>query len=31
MKVESDKFTQAYPSELGKYDCDPKNAPTVNP
>jgi ABC-type branched-subunit amino acid transport system substrate-binding protein len=31
MKVEADKFTQAYPSELGKYDCDPKNAPTVNP
>ena len=31
MKVESDHFTQAYPSDLGKYDCDPKNAPTVQP
>ena len=31
MKVESDKFTQAYPADLGKYDCSPKNAPTVTP
>ena len=31
MKVEADKFVQAYPSELGQYDCSPKNAPTVKP
>jgi ABC-type branched-subunit amino acid transport system substrate-binding protein len=31
MKVESTKFTQALPSQLGQYDCDPKNAPTVKP
>jgi ABC-type branched-subunit amino acid transport system substrate-binding protein len=31
MAVSSDKFTQAYPSQLGQYDCSPKNAPTVKP
>jgi ABC-type branched-subunit amino acid transport system substrate-binding protein len=31
MKVEATKFTQAYPSKLGQYDCSPKNAPTVKP
>jgi ABC-type branched-subunit amino acid transport system substrate-binding protein len=31
MKVEKDKFVQEFPSELGKYDCSPKNAPTVKP
>ena len=31
MQVMSDKFVQAYPSQLGQYDCSPKNAPTVTP
>ncbi|MCU1657168.1 MAG: ABC-type branched-chain amino acid transport system, periplasmic component [Pseudonocardiales bacterium] len=31
MKVESNKFTQAFPSQLGQYDCSAKNAPTVKP
>ncbi|GAA2581474.1 ABC transporter substrate-binding protein [Dactylosporangium fulvum] len=31
MKVEADKFTQVIPKEIGKYDCDPQNAPTVTP
>ena len=31
MQVMSDKFVQAYPSQLGQYDCSPKNAPTVKP
>jgi ABC-type branched-subunit amino acid transport system substrate-binding protein len=31
MKIDAGKFTQAYPSEPGKYDCDPRNAPKVTP
>ena len=31
MKVGESAFTQYKPTELGKYDCDPQNAPTVTP
>jgi ABC-type branched-subunit amino acid transport system substrate-binding protein len=31
MRVDSDKFVQEFPSQLGQYDCSPKNAPTVKP
>lgn len=31
MKVNPTGFEQAYPSELGQYDCSPKNAPHVKP
>jgi ABC-type branched-subunit amino acid transport system substrate-binding protein len=31
MRVDSDKFVQEFPSELGQYDCSAKNAPTVKP
>lgn len=31
MKIEPDKFVQAYPATTGAYDCSPKNAPTVKP
>jgi ABC-type branched-subunit amino acid transport system substrate-binding protein len=31
MKIDGDKWTQAYPSTLGQYDCSPLNAPKVTP
>jgi ABC-type branched-subunit amino acid transport system substrate-binding protein len=31
MKMDGDHFTQALPTTLGQYDCDPQNAPTVKP
>jgi ABC-type branched-subunit amino acid transport system substrate-binding protein len=31
MQVTATKFVQAYPSQLGQYDCSPKNAPIVKP
>ncbi|MDQ1751568.1 MAG: hypothetical protein QOE71_2624 [Pseudonocardiales bacterium] len=31
MKADAKGFTQAFPSKLGEYDCNAKNAPTVTP
>jgi ABC-type branched-subunit amino acid transport system substrate-binding protein len=31
MKMDTDKFVQAYPAKLGEYDCSPLNAPKVTP
>jgi ABC-type branched-subunit amino acid transport system substrate-binding protein len=31
MKVGETGYTQYLPSQLGQYDCDPQNAPTVTP